>query len=140
MPRQPRSPTRPRAGGNRSTFLVGRPAIVAFLEQKWAVELEYRLIKEVWAFTGDRIAVRFAYEWHDAGGRWFRSHGNEQWAFDAEGLMHRREASINDVAIAASERQFAWAKGPSARRTSRAVRPRSFLGWDVFEHPTSCGP
>ncbi len=97
---------------NRSEFLAGRPAIVAFLTRKWAQELDYRLIKEVWAFTGDRIAARFAYEWHDADGSWFRSHGNEQWAFDAHGLMHRREASINDVPIADTDRLFRWALGP----------------------------
>ena len=97
---------------NRSEFLAGRPAIVAFLTAKWARELDYRLIKEVWAFTGDRIAARFAYEWHDADGAWFRSHGNELWAFDANGLMRRREASINDVPIAETERLFRWALGP----------------------------
>ena len=93
---------------NRSEFFSGRDAIVAFLTRKWARELEYRLIKEVWAFHDDRIAVRFAYEWHDASGRWFRSHGNEQWEFDADGLMQRREASINDVAIAEPERKLLW--------------------------------
>lgn len=97
---------------NRSAFLAGRPAIVAFLAEKWARELDYRLIKEVWAFTGHRIAARFAYEWHDADGRWFRSHGNEQWEFDDNGLMRRREASINDVAIADGERRFHWPLGP----------------------------
>ncbi|MBV8973228.1 MAG: nuclear transport factor 2 family protein [Sphingomonadaceae bacterium] len=97
---------------NRSEFLTGRAAIVAFLTRKWARELDYRLIKEVWAFTGDRIAARFAYEWHDAAGQWWRSHGNEQWAFDAGGLMHRREASINDVAIAAADHLFHWPLGP----------------------------
>ena len=97
---------------NRSEFLVGRPAIVAFLTGKWEREREYRLIKEVWAFHEDRIAARFAYEWHDADGRWFRSHGNEQWEFTEAGLMRRREASINDVAIAASERKFHWPQGP----------------------------
>jgi nuclear transport factor 2 (NTF2) superfamily protein len=98
---------------NRSEFFSGRPAIEAFLTRKWERELDYRLIKEVWAFTGDRIAVRFAYEFHDADGRWFRAHGNEQWAFDGEGLMTRREASINDVAIAEADRRFHW---PSGRR------------------------
>ena len=93
---------------NRSEFLAGRPAIVAFLAAKWARELDYRLIKELWAFGDDRIAVRFAYEWHDAGGAWFRSHGNENWAFDAHGLMRERHASINDVAIAESGRLFRW--------------------------------
>ena len=97
---------------NRSEFLQGRPAIVAFLERKWATEREYRLIKEVWAFTGDQIAARFAYEWHDSEGRWFRSHGNEQWAFAQNGLMRRREASINDVSIEERERLFRWEAGP----------------------------
>lgn len=93
---------------NRSEFFVGRPAIVAFLTTKWAVETEYRLIKELWAFGDDRIAVRFAYEWHDERAAWFRSYGNENWAFDALGLMRERHASINDVAIAEHERKFRW--------------------------------
>ena len=93
---------------NRSTFLAGRPAIVAFLAEKWARELEYRLVKELWAFGDDRIAVRFAYEWHDAGGAWFRSYGNENWGFDTHGLMHTRHASINDLAIAGADRLFRW--------------------------------
>jgi nuclear transport factor 2 (NTF2) superfamily protein len=98
---------------NRSEFLVGRAGIVAFLTRKWASELDYRLIKELWAFDGAQISVRFQYEYHDAAGAWFRAYGNEQWAFDAAGLMHRREASINDVAIAESERRFHWpAPGP----------------------------
>lgn len=97
---------------NRSQFLQGRPAIAAFLTEKWERELEYRLVKEVWAFTGDRIAARFAYEWHDPGGQWFRSHGNEQWAFDPDGLMRRREASINDVPMAEADRLFRWPLGP----------------------------
>lgn len=97
---------------NRAEFFSGRPAIVAFLRRKWARELDYRLIKEVWAFTGARIAVRFAYEWHDDSGAWFRSHGNEQWEFTDQGLMCRREASINDVPIAEAERRFRWASGP----------------------------
>lgn len=97
---------------NRSEFFSGREAIRAFLARKWERELEYRLIKEVWAYTGDHIAVRFAYEWHDAGEAWFRSHGNEQWEFTAHGLMRRREASINDVAIAESDRLFRWPLGP----------------------------
>ena len=96
---------------NRSEFFAGRLAIVAFLQRKWAREQEYRLVKQVWAFTGERIAVRFAYEWHDAGGRWYRSHGNEQWAFDGTGLMRRREASINDVAINEADRLFHWPLG-----------------------------
>ena len=97
---------------NRAEFFSGRPAIIAFLRRKWARELDYRLIKEVWAFTGARIAVRFAYEWHDDSGAWFRSHGNEQWEFTDQGLMCRREASINDVAIGEAERRFRWASGP----------------------------
>ncbi|MGU3541051.1 nuclear transport factor 2 family protein [Methylobacterium sp. A54F] len=97
---------------NRSEFLSGRPAIVAFLTRKWARELDYRLIKEVWAFHENRIAARFAYEWHDAAGQWFRSHGNEQWEFTETGLMRRREASINDVAIAEADRKFRWPQGP----------------------------
>ena len=97
---------------NRAEFLQGRAAIAAFLIRKWERELDYRLIKEVWAFTGDRIAVRFAYEWHDDVGTWYRSHGNEQWEFDAEGLMRRREASINDVQIDEAQRLFHWPLGP----------------------------
>ena len=93
---------------NRSTFVQGRAAIVEFLTGKWERELDYRLIKEVWAHTGDVIAVRFAYEYHDADGQWFRAHGNENWRFDADGLMTHRHASINDVAIAESERKFFW--------------------------------
>ena len=97
---------------NRAEFFSGRAAIVEFLKRKWAKELDYRLIKEVWAFAGNRIAVRFVYEWHDAVGTWFRSHGNEQWEFDEWGLMRRREASINDVPIEESARQFRWPLGP----------------------------
>ena len=93
---------------NRDVFLTGRAAIEAFLADKWTRELEYRLIKELWAFTDDRIAVRFAYEWQDGAGRWFRSYGNENWAFDADGLMRERHASINDVAIAPGDRLFHW--------------------------------
>jgi uncharacterized protein len=93
---------------NRSEFFAGRAAIVEFLNRKWAKELDYRLIKEMWAFDADRIAVRFAYEWHDADGAWFRSYGNENWLFDEHGLMSRRHASINDVPIADSERKFHW--------------------------------
>ena len=96
---------------NRSEFLTGREAVTAFLAIKWQREQEYRLIKEVWAFTGERIAVRFAYEWHDSGGNWFRSHGNEQWEFSADGLMRRREASINDVPIQPTDRKFHWPRG-----------------------------
>jgi uncharacterized protein len=98
---------------NRSEFFSGRGAIVAFLQRKWQKELDYRLIKELWAFTGDRIGVRFQYEWHDDAGSWYRSYGNELWEFDASGLMRRRHASINDVAIAESDRKFHWtAPGP----------------------------
>ncbi|MGB8840115.1 MAG: nuclear transport factor 2 family protein [Aliidongia sp.] len=97
---------------NRSEFLQGRPAIVEFLTRKWALEHDYRLIKELWAFHENRIAVRFQYEWHDAAGAWFRSYGNEQWEFDERGLMRRREASINDVAIQAADRKFLWPAGP----------------------------
>ena len=98
---------------NRSELFAGRAAIEAFLTRKWERELDYRLIKEVWAFTGDHISVRFAYEFHDVDHRWFRAYGNEQWAFDADGLMRRREASINDLAIEAADRLFHW---PSGRR------------------------
>ena len=93
---------------NRSTFLQGRPAIVDFLADKWARELDYRLIKEIWAHGDDRIAVRFVYEFHDAAGQWFRAHGNENWLFDADGLMAERHASINDVPIAEADRLFHW--------------------------------
>jgi hypothetical protein len=92
-------------------FLKGRAEIVAFLTRKWEKELEYRLIKEIWAFADDRIAVRFAYEYHDAEGQWFRAYGNENWEFDADGLMAVRHASINDVAIAEHERLFHWPQG-----------------------------
>lgn len=97
---------------NRAEFPVGRAQIAAFLSRKWAREIEYRLIKELWAFSDDRIAVRFAYEWRDADGNWFRSHGNENWEFDAHGLMRVRFASINDQPIAGSERKFRWPQGP----------------------------
>ena len=96
---------------NRSEFFEGRPAIEAFLIRKWARELEYRLIKEVWAYTGDRIAVRFVYEWRDDSGHWFRSHGNENWLFDQQGLMAERHASINDVPITEADRKFHWPRG-----------------------------
>lgn len=96
---------------NRSDFVNGREAIVAFLTRKWVREREYRLIKELWAFDGNRIAVRFAYEWSDDSGNWFRSYGNENWLFDAHGLMVERHASINDVPIAAAERKFHWPQG-----------------------------
>jgi uncharacterized protein len=93
---------------NRSEFFEGREAIIEFLTRKWLKELDYRLIKEMWAYGSDRIAVRFAYEWHDAEGSWFRSYGNENWLFDANGLMSRRHASINDVAIDEASRTFRW--------------------------------
>lgn len=96
---------------NRSEFLTGRAEIAAFLTRKWAKEQEYRLIKEVWATSGNRIAVRFAYEWHDATGQWWRSYGNENWEFDDQGFMARRHASINDLAITEEERRFRWPLG-----------------------------
>jgi nuclear transport factor 2 (NTF2) superfamily protein len=98
---------------NRSEFFEGRAAIEAFLVRKWARELDYRLIKELWAFDGARIAVRFAYEWHDDSGNWYRSYGNENWEFDENGLMHHRHACINDLPIKESDRKFYWdASGP----------------------------
>jgi uncharacterized protein len=93
---------------NRNEFLQGRTAIVAFLTRKWNRELDYRLIKELWAFTDDRIAVRFAYEYHDDSNNWFRAYGNENWEFDAHGLMHTRHASINDLPITQAQRLFHW--------------------------------
>ena len=109
---------------NRSEFFVGRAAIVEFLKRKWAKELEYRLIKELWAFRENRIAVRFQYEWHDEAGSWFRAYGNEQWEFDEHGLMRRREASINDVAISEKQRRFHWPQGP---------RPKEHAGLEETE-------
>ena len=97
---------------NRAEFFQGRVAITAFLARKWATEQDYRLIKEVWAWQDNRIAVRFAYEWRDDSGRWFRSYGNENWEFDAAGLMRRRIASINDLTISAAERLLHWPQGP----------------------------
>ena len=97
---------------NRAEIFEGREAIVAFLTRKWTRELDYRLIKEVWAFGNNRIAVRFAYEWHDDRGNWFRSSGNENWEFDGVGLMRRRIASINDLPIAESDRKYRWPLGP----------------------------
>jgi nuclear transport factor 2 (NTF2) superfamily protein len=96
---------------NRSDFIRGREAIVSFLTRKWQRELEYRLIKELWAYKGNRIAVRFAYEWHDDSGNWFRSYGNENWAFNDQGLMVERHASINDLPIAEAARLFHWPQG-----------------------------
>ena len=96
---------------NRAEFVSGRAQIVQFLTGKWARELDYRLIKELWACDGHRIAVRFAYEWHDADGQWFRAYGNENWEFDDTGLMAARHASINDLPISAAERKFHWPQG-----------------------------
>ena len=96
---------------NRAEFIVGREAIVAFLTRKWARELDYRLIKELWAFTDNRIAVRFAYEYHDDSGYWFRAYGNENWEFDPDGLMRRRIASINEHPITETDRKFHWPLG-----------------------------
>ncbi|MGH7661330.1 MAG: DUF1348 family protein, partial [Vulcanimicrobiaceae bacterium] len=104
---------------NRSEFFKGRDEIMGFLKRKWAKELDYRLIKELWACAGNRIAVRFAYEWHDDSGNWFRSYGNENWEFDEGGLMKRRMASINDLPITEAERKFRWPLGP---------RPESHAG------------
>jgi uncharacterized protein len=104
---------------NRAEFVQGRAEIVAFLSRKWVRELDYRLIKELWAFTGDRIAVRFAYEWHDDAGNWFRSYGNENWEFAEDGLMQRRIASINDLPIKETDRRYFWPLG---------VRPADHLG------------
>ena len=96
---------------NRAEFPVGRAAVREFLKRKWARELDYRLIKELWAYTEHRIAVRFAYEWHDDSGQWYRSYGNENWEFNAQGYMQRRFASINDLPIQAEERKFHWPLG-----------------------------
>ena len=96
---------------NRAEFPQGREQVRGFLERKWARELDYRLIKELWAFGEDRIAVRFAYEWHDDSGQWYRSYGNENWQFDAHGLMAVRHASINDLPIAETERKYFWPLG-----------------------------
>jgi len=104
---------------NRSEFIQGRDQIMEFLHRKWAQELDYKLIKEVWAYTDNRIAVRFQYEWHDDCGNFFRSHGNENWEFSETGLMRRREASINDVPIQEGERLFTWGEG---------ARPDDFPG------------
>lgn len=97
---------------NRAEFITGRAEIEAFLTRKWRRERDYRLIKEVWGFRGNRMAVRFAYEWRDDGGNWFRSYGNELWEFDGQGLMQRRIASINDLPIAEADRKFHWPMGP----------------------------
>ncbi len=97
---------------NRSEFINGREEIIAFLKRKWAKELDYRLIKELWAFTENRIAVRFAYEWHDDSGNWFRSYGNENWEFDPDGVMQWRYACINDLPIKETDRKYRWPLGP----------------------------
>ncbi len=110
---------------NRSTFLKGQEQIVAFLQQKWSKELDYRLAKALWSFTENRIAVRFRYEYHDHSGQWFRAYGNELWEFASDGLMRRREASINDLPIVESERTFHWtAPGPrpQADRSMESIR------------------
>ncbi len=109
---------------NRAEFLTGRTQIVEFLRRKWARELDYRLIKEVWTHGENRIAVRFAYEWRDDGGHWFRSYGNENWEFDEHGLMRRRLASINDVPIEEGDRKFHWPLGR---------RPDDHLGLSALE-------
>lgn len=96
---------------NRTEFPVGRSEIKAFLQRKWKKELDYRLIKELWVYSDNRIAVRFAYEWHDDSGQWYRSYGNENWEFNAQGLMMRRYASINDMPISEGERKFRWPLG-----------------------------
>lgn len=108
---------------NRAEFITGRHEIEAFLTRKWARELDYRLIKEVWAHAGNRIAVRFAYEYRDDSGTWFRAHGNENWQFDGEGLMEQRHASINEHPIAEGERLFRWPLG---------VRPQEHPGLTAF--------
>ena len=97
---------------NRAEFINGREEIIQFLTRKWNRELDYGLIKELWAFDGARIAVRFAYEWHDDSGQWYRSYGNENWEFDAQGIMHHRYASINDLPIQVSQRLYHWPLGP----------------------------
>lgn len=104
--------TQDSAWRNRAEFLHGRDEIVAFLTRKWNRELDYRLIKELWTFRDNRIAVRFAYEWHDDSGNWFRSYGNENWEFAENGLMRRRMASINDLPIAENDRKYHWPLGP----------------------------
>ena len=107
---------------NRDMFISGRADIVTFLRQKWERELDYALRKDLWAFTDDRIAVRFQYEWHDGSGQWFRSHGNENWEFDAHGLMRRREASINDRRIAESQRRILGPRPPEEHGVSFPLR------------------
>ncbi|MFF2921852.1 nuclear transport factor 2 family protein [Streptomyces celluloflavus] len=107
---------------NRDTFVTGRPQIIAFLREKWARELDYALRKELWTFGGNRIAVRFQYECRDASGQWWRSYGNELWEFSADGLMHRREACINDLPITAADRRILGPRPPTERGTPIPVR------------------
>ncbi len=125
---------------NRSEFFRGRPAIVAFLTRKWAREHEYRLIKDLWAFDQNRIAVRFQYEWHDDAGQWHRSYGNEQWEFDEHGLMRRREASINDHPIAEARSAFPLGRaGAAAGRCRRPWRKSVLTGrWQSPRAPIFC--
>ena len=111
---------------NRSEFLTGRDEIHAFLVRKWQRELDYALRKDLWCFSDDRIAVRFQYEWHDGEGQWWRSYGNENWEFDEHGLMRRREASINDVAIVAADRRIHGPRAPATRTRSAALRGSRF--------------
>ena len=108
---------------NRSEFIRGRQAIQAFLQAKWERECEYRLVKELWAYQDNRIAVRFAYEWHDHNGQWYRSYGNENWEFDSDGLMRTRLASVNDLGISEAERKFHWPMGrrPDAHASLSAL-------------------
>ena len=113
---------------NRAEFVTGREQIVQFLRRKWAKELDYRLTKELWAFDGARIAVRFAYEWHDDSNNWFRSYGNENWEFDDNGLMRRRFASINDMPISAADRKFHW---PLGRRPDDYFGGKTMNEWLV---------
>ena len=114
---------------NRAEFVTGRAAIVGFLTRKWAKELDYRLIKELWAFEGNRIAVRFAYEWRDDAGNWFRSYGNENWEFDEHGFMARRHASINDLPIKEADRKYFWPLGtrPAAHPGLSDIRDSPFF-------------
>ena len=123
---------------NRAEFLQGRGAIVAFLTRKWQRELDYRLIKEVWAFRENRIAVRFAYEWHDDSGNWFRSYGNENWEFDEHGLMRLRIASINDLPIGERRPQIPLAARPAPRRSSHSERSRPLTKQSAAPLPASC--
>ena len=117
---------------NRSEFFEGRAAIVAFLTRKWAKEHEYRLIKDLWAFDGNRIAVRFQYEWHDDAGQWHRSYGNEQWEFDEHGLMRRREASINDIVIAEQGSPLPLGRSRPEAGGSRGIKRESVLSLSVI--------